>query len=63
MHCIYPEKVSTLNRYQIFIMFVYIHSTPLMTMHVCTQFDICLSGEIWLVTQTELQVLGSIELI
>ena len=30
MHCNNPEKVSTLNRYYIFIMFVYIHSTHVM---------------------------------
>ena len=44
MHCNYPKKVYTLTRNHIFIMFVYIHSTHVMT--ICNRFDICSSGKV-----------------
>ena len=33
-----------LNRYKIFVIFVYIHCTHVMT--ICTRFDICSSGKV-----------------
>ena len=44
MHCNYAGKVPTLNRYLIFMMFVYIFSTHVITL--CTRFNICLSGKV-----------------
>ena len=57
MHCHYPGDVPQLNRYQLFMMFVYIFYTHVMTL--CTRFDICSSGKVKSGegTQTELQFL------
>ena len=44
MHCNYAGKVPPLDRHLIFMMFVYIFSTHVITLF--TRFDICSSGKV-----------------
>ena len=44
MYFTYPDKVYTLNRNYILMMFIYIHSTNVMK--ISTRFDICYSGKV-----------------
>ena len=44
MHCNNCGKVPPLNHNRIFIMFMYIYSTHVMSL--CTRFDICSSGKV-----------------